>query len=347
MTPADLAIQLDAIAHALRTEMHPANDDAVGLRWQAVFAEAALCLRDDDRGRMAAMSGSMMPWPGYGGLGTPERVSWATFVERAAIELRKPMSAPIDLFADFGAPTVAPEVVVAPDLFADFDCAAIASPAAQRPAASASIGARSPIGSEWRRSHPRVWNRRDPAVPEGAVYVGRGGGSTLGNPFSHLDGTTAEHRVASRDDAITAFLGYAEERGRMDPAFRSEVKALDGRDVVCWCAPHSCHGEVLLALAARWIEEDGLAKGDPEPVVIEPGADRDRSARPSAPEHAGEPLAFNCPRCGNPAMGRFYGVCGSCSAELAEAFTGVQGEAVEVEYDPKMNVTPNAVALKD
>ncbi len=53
-----------------------------------------------------------------------------------------------------------------------------------------------------------------------------------------------------------------------------------------------------------------------------------------------------CPRCGVAHEQRFYGPCAGCRAELRAA---LQGEArhVEVEYVPKMNVTPNAVALKD
>jgi len=44
---------------------------------------------------------------------------------------------------------------------------------------------------------------------------------------------------------------------------------------------------------------------------------------------------------------RFYGPCTECRAELRAKFLG-EGRDVEVaEYVPKMNVTPNAVALKD
>jgi hypothetical protein len=44
---------------------------------------------------------------------------------------------------------------------------------------------------------------------------------------------------------------------------------------------------------------------------------------------------------------RFYGPCGPCRDALRSTL-GVAPRAVEVaEYEPKMNVTPNAVALKD
>ena len=58
-------------------------------------------------------------------------------------------------------------------------------------------------------------------------------------------------------------------------------------------------------------------------------------------------LELACPRCGGPLQERFYGPCSSCRTDLRAKFVGV-GRQVEVaEYVPKMNVTPNAVALKD
>lgn len=58
-------------------------------------------------------------------------------------------------------------------------------------------------------------------------------------------------------------------------------------------------------------------------------------------------LTVTCPRCGGEADARFYGPCESCRLELRAKFLN-EGREVEVaEYVPKMNVTPNAVALKD
>ncbi|MEM9465353.1 MAG: hypothetical protein AAGA90_08255 [Actinomycetota bacterium] len=54
-----------------------------------------------------------------------------------------------------------------------------------------------------------------------------------------------------------------------------------------------------------------------------------------------------CPRCGNPAAETFYGPCSACRSDL-RASLGADAKQIEsVEYEPKMNVTPNAVALKD
>jgi hypothetical protein len=60
-----------------------------------------------------------------------------------------------------------------------------------------------------------------------------------------------------------------------------------------------------------------------------------------------ELLAFACPRCRAEVEERLYGPCTSCRDELRAKYLSA-GRVVEVaEYVPKMNVTPNAVALKD
>ena len=60
-----------------------------------------------------------------------------------------------------------------------------------------------------------------------------------------------------------------------------------------------------------------------------------------------ETLAFTCPRCSADVAERFYGPCESCRSDLRAA-QGVEGRDVEAaEYEPKMNVTPNAIATKD
>ena len=53
-----------------------------------------------------------------------------------------------------------------------------------------------------------------------------------------------------------------------------------------------------------------------------------------------------CLRCGAETMLRFAGPCPACTGELRAKFRG-EGRSVSDEYVPKMNVTANAVALKD
>jgi hypothetical protein len=58
-------------------------------------------------------------------------------------------------------------------------------------------------------------------------------------------------------------------------------------------------------------------------------------------------LEFACPRCGATFHDRFYGPCSSCRNQLRATVGGQAREVATAEYEPKMNVTPNAVALKD
>jgi hypothetical protein len=56
---------------------------------------------------------------------------------------------------------------------------------------------------------------------------------------------------------------------------------------------------------------------------------------------------LTCPRCGHDVDERYYGPCTSCREELRAVFQR-EGRVVEIaEYEPKVNVTPNAVATKD
>ena len=58
-------------------------------------------------------------------------------------------------------------------------------------------------------------------------------------------------------------------------------------------------------------------------------------------------MEFTCPRCQSPVTEEYYGPCTVCRGDLVARFRG-EGRVVELaEYEPKMNVTPNAVALKD
>lgn len=59
-------------------------------------------------------------------------------------------------------------------------------------------------------------------------------------------------------------------------------------------------------------------------------------------------LSFTCPRCQGPAAEEFYGPCTACREALrAEQGTDPVGTVTTTAYEPKMNVTPNAVALKE
>jgi hypothetical protein len=56
---------------------------------------------------------------------------------------------------------------------------------------------------------------------------------------------------------------------------------------------------------------------------------------------------FPCPRCGTVCAEEYYGPCQGCRAALRASLGGEARDVEAAAYEPKMNVTPNAVALKD
>lgn len=91
---------------------------------------------------------------------------------------------------------------------------------------------------------PQVLNKRVHGLPEGAVYIGRP--SKFGNPFSHLPDTLAKYKVGSRNEAIAAYEGWLKARPDLLEAAKLE---LHSKDLVCWCAPDRCHGDILIVIA--------------------------------------------------------------------------------------------------
>lgn len=67
---------------------------------------------------------------------------------------------------------------------------------------------------------------------------------------------------------------------------------------------------------------------------------------PRADEVEG-PLRFDCPRCGTSVAEEFYGPCELCRAVLRTEQAAEGSDVEAAAYEPKMNVTPNAVATKD
>lgn len=106
------------------------------------------------------------------------------------------------------------------------------------------------------------------------TYIGRG--SVFGNPFTHLplDMTKAKFQVATRDQAVDMYRGYALGQYEENEFFRLCLNALAedhlrGKEVVlgCYCAPQRCHGEIIAELATA-LAELGLVSaggGDDNP----------------------------------------------------------------------------------
>lgn len=91
---------------------------------------------------------------------------------------------------------------------------------------------------------PQVHNKYHKTAPDDAVYIGRP--SKWGNPFTHKDGTLAQFKVSSREDAVAK---YEEWLTNQPALIESARKELVGKDLVCWCKPAACHGDVLLKIA--------------------------------------------------------------------------------------------------
>ncbi len=59
-------------------------------------------------------------------------------------------------------------------------------------------------------------------------------------------------------------------------------------------------------------------------------------------------MMFDCPRCGaKDVQAAYYGPCPTCREALNAAFYKEPTVRDKEAYVPKMNVTPNAVALKE
>lgn len=87
---------------------------------------------------------------------------------------------------------------------------------------------------------PAVWNKRI-GYPESAVYVGRG--SKWGNPF-RIGATSRIDKGLTRAEVIEKYREHLQVTGLIE-----QVGELTGKDLVCWCSPEACHGDVLLELA--------------------------------------------------------------------------------------------------
>lgn len=69
--------------------------------------------------------------------------------------------------------------------------------------------------------------------------------------------------------------------------------------------------------------------------------------QPTALNAPSDLLPMTCPRCSSATEARFYGPCRACCEQLRATMGGEAREVEVADYEPKMNVTPNAVALKD
>ncbi len=82
-----------------------------------------------------------------------------------------------------------------------------------------------------------VLNKYIDEIPPDAVYIGRP--SYWGNPFSIADD-------GSREEVIEKYREYL--KTRPDITLKAKLE-LRGKDLVCFCSPRACHGNVLDEIA--------------------------------------------------------------------------------------------------
>lgn len=93
-------------------------------------------------------------------------------------------------------------------------------------------------------SYPGLYNKRIHDTPKNAVYIGRP--SKWGNPF-----VIGEH--GTRAEVIQKYEDYLLGSPELMSCI---VQELRGKHLVCYCAPHACHGQVLMK-HANCVFDDG------------------------------------------------------------------------------------------
>lgn len=83
----------------------------------------------------------------------------------------------------------------------------------------------------------RVWKKGTKGIPHDAVYIGRP--SKFGNPF-------VIGRDGTRGEVIAKYRRWLATKPQLLEAAKTELR---GKDLVCFCHPLPCHGDVLVEVA--------------------------------------------------------------------------------------------------
>lgn len=100
----------------------------------------------------------------------------------------------------------------------------------------------------------KVVNKHTHKPTASDFYIGRG--SPLGNLYSHLDNTKALFKVETREQAVEKYeikllQDVKQGKNQVVNALNSiykKVKAGEEVNLVCFCAPKKCHGDVIKKL---------------------------------------------------------------------------------------------------
>jgi len=93
------------------------------------------------------------------------------------------------------------------------------------------------------------------------VYIGRG--SVFGNPYSHLDSSHHIYKVDTREEAIRQFKIYFDREATEGTRLYNQLMELKEKaenediNLVCFCKPKACHGDVIKKWLDNKLKKDG------------------------------------------------------------------------------------------
>lgn len=132
------------------------------------------------------------------------------------------------------------------------------------------LGMIKPAGPDVNFKAPEILNvrmmQKGEPLPENSIYIGRANqsfglpGSKYGNPFPLED----VNNDAARAKVIEQYEIYARMQLAKDPNWLDDLR---GKDLVDWCSPKACHGDVL----SKLLKEQAEGKAN---VVIHSGGAR-------------------------------------------------------------------------
>lgn len=87
------------------------------------------------------------------------------------------------------------------------------------------------------KRNPRVLNKHHGDASNEAIYIGRP--SKWGNPF-----VVGKH--GERGECVDLYRNWIKDQPELISQIKNELK---GKDLVCFCAPKKCHGDVIIEIA--------------------------------------------------------------------------------------------------
>lgn len=91
---------------------------------------------------------------------------------------------------------------------------------------------------------PKVLNRYKDTIPKDAVYIGRP--TIWGNPFQMTGPDT-------RGNVVAEYEKWLMNQPDLVAMVRKQLR---GMNLVCFCAPKACHGDILLKIANEGVVDE-------------------------------------------------------------------------------------------